>query len=85
MNAAAVSQSFDKSVNTFFQEREVEGSGCVLLSTNAEGDPTIFLFRDKEGVVNYTDGAQTFEAGHLGMGQLWEAICWSKGTESRLN
>jgi hypothetical protein len=85
MSATTVQPNLDKSVNTFFQEHEVENSGCVLLNTNDEGDPTIFLFRDKEGVINYTDGSQTFEAGHLGMGQLWEAICWSKGVESRLN
>ena len=85
MSFATAPPSFDKSVNTFFNEHEVENSGCVLLNTNAEGEPTIFLFRDKEGVINYTDGSQTFEAGHLGMGQLWEAICWSKGIESRLN
>jgi len=84
MSITAVQPNLDKSVNTFFQEHEVEKCGCVLLNTNAEGDPTIFLFRDKEGVINYTDGSQTFEAGHLGMGQLWEAICWSKGVESRL-
>ena len=84
MSAAAVEPNFDKSVNTFFREHEVENSGAVLLDTNANGDPTIFLFRDKEGVINYTDGSQTFEAGHLGMKQLWEAICWSKGVESRL-
>ena len=85
MSVTDVQPSFDKSVNTFFHEHEVENSGTVLLNTNSNGDPTIFLFRDKEGVINYTDGAQTFEAGHLGMGQLWEAICWSKGVESRLN
>ena len=85
MSITAAEPNLDKSVNTFFQEREVENSGAVLLDTDANGDPTIFLFRDKEGVINYTDGSQIFEAGHLGMGQLWEAICWSKGIESRLN
>lgn len=71
------------SVETYFR---VHGkNGVLLLCVDNQGEPTAKLERSPKGDVEFVTRDARYHMGDSGLLQLWEMICWSKGTESRLN
>jgi len=69
-------------VKELFAERSKDD--LLILTTDDEGSPRSFLFRDKEGGVSFGGGGTSFPMGELGLQELWDALCWTENKTSRV-
>jgi len=69
-------------VKELFKERSK--GDLLILTTDDEGSPKSFLFRDREGGVSFGGGGTSFPIGELGLQELWDALCWTENKTSRV-